>query len=106
MITTSNSPVKGSGIPNQLLGDRLHTMAISGLSRVSTWADGPRNLMKITWSRVQNRTGWSGEIEFADTLRARKLSREIVYLKLGHSEVFLWRNCRFCQFMQTSAAGI
>ena len=36
MITTSNSSVKGSGIPNQLLGDRLHTMAISGLSRVRT----------------------------------------------------------------------
>src|SRR6202142_3076639 len=36
MITTSNSPVKGSGIPNQLLGDRLHTIAISGLSRVRT----------------------------------------------------------------------
>src|ERR1700733_643807 len=36
MITTSNSPVKGSGIPNQLLGDGLHTMAISGLSRVRT----------------------------------------------------------------------
>jgi hypothetical protein len=29
-------PVKGSGIPNQLLGDRLHTMAMSGLSRVRT----------------------------------------------------------------------
>src|ERR1022692_2976655 len=36
MITTSNSPVKGSGIPNQLLGVLLHTMAISGLSRVRT----------------------------------------------------------------------
>src|ERR1700687_5729002 len=36
MITTSNSPAKGSGIPNQLLGDRLHTLAISGLSRVRT----------------------------------------------------------------------
>ena len=36
MITTSNSPTKGSGIPNQLLGDRLHTIAISGLSRVRT----------------------------------------------------------------------
>jgi hypothetical protein len=36
MITTSNSPVRGSGIPNQLLGDRLHTIAISGLSRVRT----------------------------------------------------------------------
>jgi hypothetical protein len=36
MITTSNSPTKGGGIPNQLLGDRLHTIAISGLSRVRT----------------------------------------------------------------------
>src|SRR5450755_3482264 len=29
-------PVKGSGIPNQLLGVLLHTMAMSGLSRVRT----------------------------------------------------------------------
>ena len=36
MITTSNSPVKGSGIPNQLLGVLLHTIAMSGLSRVRT----------------------------------------------------------------------
>src|SRR5258706_5396018 len=36
MITTSNSPVKGSGIPNQLLGVRPHTIAISGPSRVRT----------------------------------------------------------------------
>src|SRR6266576_94957 len=36
MITTSNSPVKGSGMPNQLLGVQMHTLAISGLSRVRT----------------------------------------------------------------------
>jgi len=36
MITTSNSPVKGSGMPNQLLGVGLHTIAMSGLSRVRT----------------------------------------------------------------------
>jgi hypothetical protein len=36
MITTSNSPVKRSGIPNQLLGVLLHTLAMSGLSRVRT----------------------------------------------------------------------
>src|ERR1700733_10860900 len=36
MITTSNSPVKRSGTPNQLLGVRRHTIAISGLSRVRT----------------------------------------------------------------------
>jgi integrase len=36
MITTSNSPQKGSGIPNHYVGDLLHTLAISGLSRVRT----------------------------------------------------------------------
>ena len=36
MIPTSNSPVKGSGIPTQLLGVLLHTIAMSGLSRVRT----------------------------------------------------------------------
>src|SRR5271169_3917630 len=36
MITTSDSPVRRSGIPNQLLGVRLHTIACSGLSRVRT----------------------------------------------------------------------
>src|SRR6266851_5580303 len=36
MITTSNSPVKGSGIPNQLLDVLLHTIAMSRLSRVRT----------------------------------------------------------------------
>jgi hypothetical protein len=36
MITTSNFAVKGSGMPNQLLGVLLHTLAISGLSRVRT----------------------------------------------------------------------
>ncbi len=32
MITTSDSSMKRSGIPNQLLGVRQHTIAISGLS--------------------------------------------------------------------------
>src|SRR5436305_3814455 len=36
MITSSNSPVKGSGKPNHYVGDLLHTMAISGFSRVRT----------------------------------------------------------------------
>ena len=36
MITTSNSPAKGSGMPNHYVGDLLLTMAISGLSRVRT----------------------------------------------------------------------
>jgi len=36
MITCSNSPALGSGMPNHYVGDLLHTMAISGLSRVRT----------------------------------------------------------------------
>jgi hypothetical protein len=41
-------PFPGSGIPNHYVGDLLPTIAISGLSRVSVWACGPRNLIKIT----------------------------------------------------------
>jgi hypothetical protein len=36
MITSADSPVKGSGTPNQLLGVQRHTIAMSGLSRVRT----------------------------------------------------------------------
>src|SRR5580692_7299705 len=36
MITSSNSSVKRSGLPNQLLGVLQHTIVISGLSRVRT----------------------------------------------------------------------
>ena len=36
MITTSDSSLQRSGTPNQLLGVRLHTMAISGLFNVRT----------------------------------------------------------------------
>ena len=36
MITSSNSPVRRSGTPNQLLGVSLHTTAMFGLSRVWT----------------------------------------------------------------------
>ena len=36
MITSSNSPAKGSGMPNHYGGDLLHTMGMSGLSRVRT----------------------------------------------------------------------
>ena len=36
MITDIELPNKGSGMPNHYAGDLLHTMAISGLSRVQT----------------------------------------------------------------------
>src|SRR5881396_2038199 len=36
MITSSNSPSLGSGMPNHYVGDLRHTLAISGLSHVRT----------------------------------------------------------------------
>src|ERR1700722_13828197 len=60
MITTSNSPVKGSGIPNQLLGDRLHTIAISGLSRVRTELAPLRVIPSLTPHPVQTNRQLAG----------------------------------------------
>jgi len=36
MITCSNSPIEGSGMPNHYIGDSLSTIEMSGLSRVRT----------------------------------------------------------------------
>jgi len=36
MITCSNSPVLGSGLPNHYVDDLLPTIEMSGLSRVRT----------------------------------------------------------------------
>jgi hypothetical protein len=55
----------GSGMPNHYVGDLLHTIEISGLSRVSVWACGPLNLMKISSSKCRIGQARSGEIEFA-----------------------------------------
>ena len=53
MITISNSPAKGSGIPNQLLGAGLHTIGISGLSRVRTELFQQRVIPSLTPHPVQ-----------------------------------------------------
>jgi len=47
------------------VGDELHTIGISGRSRVSVWACGPLNLMKISSSKCRIGQARSGEIEFA-----------------------------------------
>jgi hypothetical protein len=39
MITNSGSPVKGSGMPNQLLGVCVYTIEIFGLSHMRTELD-------------------------------------------------------------------
>src|ERR1700739_1428597 len=57
--------VQGSGMPNHYSGDLLPTIAMSGLSRVSVWACGPLNLMKISSSKCRIRQARGDEIEFA-----------------------------------------
>jgi hypothetical protein len=52
-------------MPNRVGGDLLHTMDVSRLSRVSVWACGPLNLMKIGSSKCRIGQARSGEIEFA-----------------------------------------
>jgi hypothetical protein len=52
-------------MPNHYAADLLHTLAISGLSRMSTRACCPRNFMKITQSRGGMERLRSGEIDFA-----------------------------------------
>jgi len=52
-------------MPNHYVGDLLHTLGMSGLSRVSVWACGPPNLMKISSSKCRIEQARSGEIEFA-----------------------------------------
>jgi hypothetical protein len=52
-------------MPNHYVGDLLHTIEMSGHSRVSVWACGPLNLMKISSSKCRIGQARSGEIEFA-----------------------------------------
>src|SRR5215472_1660203 len=53
----------GSGMPNHYVGAGLHTIGMSGLSRVSVWACGPLNLMKISSSKCRIGQARSGETE-------------------------------------------
>ena len=59
-------------MPNHYIGAERHTIGMSGLSRVSVWACGPLNLMKISSSKCRIGQARSGEIEFA--LEKLKLS--------------------------------
>jgi hypothetical protein len=47
-------------MPNHYVGDLLPTIGISGLSRVSVWACGPLNLMKIYGSSLLLLAAWLG----------------------------------------------
>ena len=97
MITTSNSPVKGSGRPNQLLGVQRHTLAISGLSRVLAFSAAPKSSTRSDIYTLIDRV--------ADFPEARLLARNNFRLasslwcdSLGFFEIgldceFLFANC-------------
>src|SRR5579859_1559868 len=66
MITTSNSPAKGSGMPNHYAGDLLHTMAISGLFRVRTELFKLTVVQPLTPHPVQMNRQLSGHRDLRD----------------------------------------
>ena len=70
MITTSNSPVKGSGIPNHYAGDLLLTMAISGRSRVRTELFELTVIPALTPHPVQMYRQFAGHRYFGDLASA------------------------------------
>jgi hypothetical protein len=70
MITTSNSPAKGSGIPNHYAGDLLHTMAISGRSRVRTELFELSVILALTPHPVQVHRQFAGHRYFGDLTSA------------------------------------
>jgi hypothetical protein len=70
MITTSNSPAKRSGIPNHYAGDLLHTMAISGRSRVRTELFELSVIPALTPHPVQMHCQFAGYRYFGDLTSA------------------------------------
>src|SRR5271169_4541954 len=66
MITTSNSPAKGSGMPNHYAGDLLRTMAMYGLSRVRTELFKLTVLHTLTPHPVQMNRQLSGHRDLRD----------------------------------------
>ena len=87
MITTSNSSVKRSGIPNQLLGVGLHTTACSGLSRVRTELFQLRIIPSLAPHPVQTHRQSAGH---GDRLRASlRLEKQPIY----ESEMALFSEC-------------
>src|SRR5450432_928242 len=66
MITSSNSPVKRIGIPNQFLGVLPHTIAISGLSRVRTELAQLLVIPSLAHHPVQTNRKFSRHRDFGD----------------------------------------
>jgi hypothetical protein len=66
MITSSNSSVKRSGTLNHYVGDLLHTMAISKLSRVRTEASQLLVIPSSAPHPVQTNPQPSGHGNFGD----------------------------------------
>src|SRR5271170_6893214 len=85
MITTSDSSLKRSGTPNQLPGDRLHTMAISGLSRVRTELFPLLVIPSLTHHPVQTNRQLAGHRDLGDFPSSPHHQVEIPAAPLGHT---------------------
>src|SRR5580704_18028362 len=85
MITTSNSSLSRSGTPNQLLGVGLHTIAISGLSRVRTEL-APRLIVPpLTHHPVQTNRLLAGHRHLGSFPSPPHHQVEILAAPLGHT---------------------
>src|SRR5580700_5294109 len=85
MITTSNSSVKRSGIPNQLLGVLQHTIAISGLSRVRTELFPLLVIPSLTPHPVQTNRQLAGHGDLGGFPSSPHHQVEILAAPLGHT---------------------
>src|SRR5271169_6765286 len=85
MITTSNSSVKRSGTPNQLLGVLLHTIAMSGLSRVRTELFHLLVIPLPAHHPVQSNRQSAGHCDFGDLPSSPHRQVEVLAAPLGHA---------------------
>src|SRR5580704_11061233 len=85
MITTSNSSVKRSRTPNQFLGVLLHTIAISGLSRVRTELDPLRVIPFLTPHPIQPNRQLAGHRNLGGFPPSPHHQVEILAAPLGHT---------------------
>src|SRR5271170_7240191 len=85
MITTSNSSVKRSGTPNQFLGVLLHTMAISGLSRVRTELFHLLVIPSLAHHPKQSNRQSAGHGDLGDLPSSSHRQVEVLAAPLGHA---------------------
>ena len=84
-------PVKGSGMPNHYVGDLLHTLGISGLSRVRTELFHLLVISSLTPHPVQPNRLFPGKLRAGQSLFALVVSRSRLHgLRPDQPSVCFW----------------